>query len=199
MARPPPACRRHRPRFRTARGSDLGGRPRGARAPRRDGWTSAPRAAATHPQGAPARCGNAAQPHLHRPAPRADLIPGPPRTPDTSLAAGPRQPRPGSWPCRAQEASSRMNAGADSRSPYWRYGRGSAVHAVAGRWPRNETSRPAGGLSKESGGVLLSRALASQVPSALRGLTALFGMGRGVSLSQSPPQKCERPALTGST
>src|SRR5207249_11972563 len=29
--------------------------------------------------------------------------------------------------------------------------------------------------------------------SALRGLTALFGMGRGVSLSQSPPQICERP------
>src|ERR1700692_1371644 len=34
-----------------------------------------------------------------------------------------------------------------------------------------------------TGGVLLSQALASQVPSALRGLTALFGMGRGVSPS----------------
>jgi hypothetical protein len=36
---------------------------------------------------------------------------------------------------------------------------------------------------EETGGVLLSRALAGQVPSALRGLTALFEMGRGVSPS----------------
>ena len=35
----------------------------------------------------------------------------------------------------------------------------------------------------KTGGDLLSRALSGQVPSALRGLTALFGMGRGVSLS----------------
>jgi len=31
------------------------------------------------------------------------------------------------------------------------------------------------------GGVLLSQGLAPQVPSALAGLTSLFGMGRGVS------------------
>src|SRR5215831_19307553 len=42
---------------------------------------------------------------------------------------------------------------------------------------------------KLSGGVLLSRAREGQVPSALRGLTALFGMGRGVSPSPKPPQK----------
>ena len=36
---------------------------------------------------------------------------------------------------------------------------------------------------RKTGGDLLSQALASQVPSALRGLTALFGMGRGVSPS----------------
>src|SRR2546423_2659457 len=41
------------------------------------------------------------------------------------------------------------------------------------------------------GGDLLSQALASQVPSALRGLTALFGMGRGVSPSLWPPKGCE--------
>jgi hypothetical protein len=35
----------------------------------------------------------------------------------------------------------------------------------------------------KTGGVLLSQALAGQVPSALRGLTALFGKGRGVSPS----------------
>ncbi len=46
---------------------------------------------------------------------------------------------------------------------------------------------------KKTGGVLLSQALASQVPSALRGLTALFGMGRGVSPSPKPPEKGERP------
>ena len=48
-------------------------------------------------------------------------------------------------------------------------------------------------LREKTGGVLLSRALASQVPSALRGLTALFGMGRGVSPSPKPPEKGERP------
>src|ERR1700674_1675745 len=48
---------------------------------------------------------------------------------------------------------------------------------------------------EETGGVLLSQALASQVPSALRGLTALFGMGRGVSPSLKPPEKVERPRL----
>jgi hypothetical protein len=46
---------------------------------------------------------------------------------------------------------------------------------------------------RRTGGVLLSQALASQVPSALRGLTALFGMGRGVSPSPRPPEKGERP------
>src|SRR5205085_8884326 len=46
-------------------------------------------------------------------------------------------------------------------------------------------------FDEETGGVLLSRALAGQVPSALRGLTALFGMGRGVSPSLWPPKGCE--------
>jgi hypothetical protein len=53
-------------------------------------------------------------------------------------------------------------------------------------WPRRA-------LSKKTGGVLLSQALASQVPSALRGLTSLFGMGRGVSPSLKPPKRA-RPA-----
>jgi hypothetical protein len=55
---------------------------------------------------------------------------------------------------------------------------------------------PEGGpCTEKTGGVLLSQALASQVPSALRGLTALFGMGRGVSPSLKPPEKGERPRL----
>ena len=40
----------------------------------------------------------------------------------------------------------------------------------------------------ESGGVLLSRAVSSQVPSALRGLTSVFGMGTGGSLSPLSPE-----------
>jgi hypothetical protein len=47
------------------------------------------------------------------------------------------------------------------------------------------------GSYERTGGVLLSQALAGQVPSALRGLTALFGMGRGVSPSLSPPKSRE--------
>ena len=35
----------------------------------------------------------------------------------------------------------------------------------------------------ESGSVLLSRAVSSQVPSALKGLTSVFGMGTGGTLS----------------
>ena len=40
----------------------------------------------------------------------------------------------------------------------------------------------------ESGNVLLSRAVSSQVPSALRGLTSVFGMGTGGSLSLLSPE-----------
>ena len=40
----------------------------------------------------------------------------------------------------------------------------------------------------ESGGDLLSRTVTSQVPSALKGLTSVFGMGTGVTPSLSPPE-----------
>ena len=40
----------------------------------------------------------------------------------------------------------------------------------------------------DPGDVLLSRAVASQVPSALRGLTSVFGMGTGGSLSLLSPE-----------
>ena len=39
-----------------------------------------------------------------------------------------------------------------------------------------------------SGNVLLSRAVSSQVPSALKGLTSVFGMGTGGSLSPLSPE-----------
>ena len=37
------------------------------------------------------------------------------------------------------------------------------------------------------GDVLLSQGLASQLPSALKSLTSVFGMGTGVTSSPSPP------------
>ena len=43
----------------------------------------------------------------------------------------------------------------------------------------------------ESGNVLLSRAVSSQVPSALKGLTSVFGMGTGGSLSPLSPECLE--------
>ena len=43
-------------------------------------------------------------------------------------------------------------------------------------------------LSLESGDDLLSRAVSSQVPSALRGLTSVFGMGTGGTLSPLSPE-----------
>ena len=50
-----------------------------------------------------------------------------------------------------------------------------------GRQPRSPTCC-------NPGGDLLSQAVAHQVPSAQRGLTTLFGMGRGVTLSPWPPE-----------
>ena len=48
--------------------------------------------------------------------------------------------------------------------------------------PARTTKGPvSGALVEEMGGVLLSREIALRVPSALAGLTSLFGMGRGVS------------------
>jgi len=42
----------------------------------------------------------------------------------------------------------------------------------------------------KSGGVLLSQGISPQVPSALTGLTSVFGMGTGVTLSPWPPETC---------
>src|SRR3954467_4903887 len=58
---------------------------------------------------------------------------------------------------------------------------------------RRPKKRAAPGTALEkTGGDLLSQEVALQVPSALRGLTALFGMGRGVSLSLSRHRKGQR-------
>ena len=44
------------------------------------------------------------------------------------------------------------------------------------------------GFDKESGLVLLSHTAARAVPSALKGLTSVFGMGTGVALSLTRPE-----------
>ena len=51
----------------------------------------------------------------------------------------------------------------------------------------------------ESGGDLLSRAVTSQVPSALKGLTSVFGMGTGVTPSSLPPEMVSYSLLNPST
>ena len=48
----------------------------------------------------------------------------------------------------------------------------------------------------DSGGDLISRAVSSQVPSALRGLTSVFGMGTGGTLSPLPPETVYFSILT---
>ena len=48
-----------------------------------------------------------------------------------------------------------------------------------------------GAFRDRSGGVLLSHAVARAVPSGLRGLTTVFGMGTGVAPSLEPPESGE--------
>ena len=42
-------------------------------------------------------------------------------------------------------------------------------------------------LREKSGGDLLSQGVSAQVPSALEGLTSVFGMGTGVTPPREPP------------
>ena len=62
----------------------------------------------------------------------------------------------------------------------------SAIELLRNNDAENPTDSPHHLL--ESGDVLLSRAVSSQVPSALRGLTSVFGMGTGGTLSPLPPE-----------
>ena len=59
--------------------------------------------------------------------------------------------------------------------------------------PRNLRAIRRGLRYERTGGDLLSQGVAPQVPSALKGLTALFGMGRGVSLSLCATGNFARP------
>ena len=63
---------------------------------------------------------------------------------------------------------------------------------------KRKRAAPRSGSSNErTGGDLLSQAREGQVPSALWGLTALFGMGRGVSPTPKPPETCQDRADRG--
>ena len=53
------------------------------------------------------------------------------------------------------------------------------------------------GFRFRSGGDLLSHAASRAVPSALRGLTSVFGMGTGVTLSTKPPENLKERSLKG--
>ncbi len=61
------------------------------------------------------------------------------------------------------------------------------------RWENDESPPTSGGLSASySGDDLLSQGVSPQVPSALAGLTSVFGMGTGGTL---PPWSPETGAL----
>ncbi len=85
---------------------------------------------------------------------------------------------------RRARAQRRRRRSVTSSEPSWSSHGGPLAAYAPPRRARTNTSRPQGGSYEETGGDLLSQALASQVPSALWGLTALFGMGRGVSPTQ---------------
>src|SRR5918994_1238179 len=121
---------------------------------------------------------------------------------DTTGRPPHRRARPGdrlrhAWRVRARRAARRRARPRESRR------RGSCLAYTQGRRPAVRLGGSRAGPSQlapprrratleggpvNTGGDLLSRTLARQVPSALRGLTALFGMGRGVSPSLSPPK-----------
>ena len=81
----------------------------------------------------------------------------------------------------------RRTARRQCRVPYGRL-RPLGIAAAAG--PKHEAPDPCGpGASKKyRRRPTLPGPCEAQVPSALRGLTSLFGMGRGVSPSLSPPE-----------
>ena len=99
------------------------------------------------------------------PAPRAGGGPAPRR---------PRRPSSGPWPRELVGAMSTQGTGG---------------HASTGVRQNAKKAAPEDGLLLEkSGGDLLSQAVSCQVPSALEGLTSVFGMGTGVTPPPWPPK-----------
>ena len=112
-----------------------------------------------------------------------------------ALGASPGSRRRASRPCRASTPGLRF-PGASSAELRSIRDRAQSLGRPRGSGSRgaNDTSRPEAARSERTGGDLLSRALAGQVPSALWGLTALFGMGRGVSPTPKPPETVRDPS-----
>ena len=61
-------------------------------------------------------------------------------------------------------------------------------HSIKALSVNKKAENPSVLCDMESGGDLCSRAVSSQVRSALRGLTSVFGMGTGGTLSSLPPE-----------
>ena len=109
-------------------------------------------------------------------SPRTGLANGPAtRRPLVARPDGRRSPRPAAAPAGhvARRAPAPEPRGPERRKAALQ----AALHAI------------------KAGGDLLSQAVAHQVPSARRGLTALFGMGRGVSPSLWPPKSLGTAAV----
>lgn len=158
------------------------------------------------------------------PRPRPELEPGPERALEL-LPRGPAADRPPRLPSRGLERASEGGIGqscgrARRCAPRPRRGRpsgdgGDTLPADAGRRRPSICGTPVQGVGKrrraepygsalreKSGGVLLSQGRSSQVPSALEGLTSVFGMGTGVTPPLWPPKSVvnyeRRSGRTGS-
>ena len=129
----------------------------------------------------------------------------PPRT--LQMAHESLNANPGSLYCAAADERHRRSqvaAGAVGRWRGWASGPLQQRRRLEREWPRYRTQRSdpharRGGKNGEgealsrlpfekSGGVLLSQGRTSQVPSALEGLTSVFGMGTGVTPPLWPPK-----------
>ena len=97
-------------------------------------------------------------------------------------------------PGRARGGRESLAMGVDPIAGSHRAGSDSFKGVICGpNGPKTYSSPAEAGLECEkSGGVLLSQGLTAQVPSALNGLTSVFGMGTGVTHPLSPPKMCCR-------
>ena len=139
-----------------------------------------------HDRGHPRRP-SGLRPALHSPHPGGNPY-------RCSPAARHRYRSRGSDRCRHRppDAERRRTCGGDGGRA-----RGTTLPAVVLRQNRARTRlrTPGGALSSRNpGGVLLSQGVSSQVPSALEGLTAVFGMGTGVPPPLLPPETLSRDA-----
>ncbi len=66
---------------------------------------------------------------------------------------------------------------------------------LANQTKARQTNLFSGLVFNNPGGFLLSHAVARAVPSAPRGLTSVFGMGTGVTLSTQPPENFSKKTI----